>query len=99
MSLGVASLRLGADVVTFAPNRFKRWRGAEPFTIPYAAITGVSMTEPHGLTPGRLTLRSRRANDTCTVTFRAGQLEDMRRLHAAIWQRARAAREGRDPVD
>jgi hypothetical protein len=97
MSLGVASLRLDADVVTFAPNRIQRWRGAQPFTIPFAAITGVSMTEPHGITPGRLTLRSRRANDTRTVTFRAGELEGMRRLHAAIWQRARAAREGHDP--
>lgn len=87
-------MRLDDVGVCFTPSRLQRLRGERAKSVPFAAITGVSMTEPKGLTRGKLTLRLRRAGEELSVTFRSSELEEMRLLQAELWRRSRPARDG-----
>jgi hypothetical protein len=89
MALGTPSIRLAPDGVHLEPGRWQRWRGASPQVLPYAALIGVSLTEPKGLTRGVLTLKGRRATDNVSVRFGSGQVADMHNVATQLWQRIR----------
>jgi hypothetical protein len=97
MELGTASIRLEADGVHVVPSRWQRLRGATPQHLPYAALVGVSMKEPHGRTAGQLMLRGRRSSDTVSVRFGSGQVADMHHVAGQLWERIREAREREGP--
>ena len=99
MDLGSASVRLDVGGVSFVPGRVRRWRGAQELTVPYAGILGLSMKEPQGLGSGTFTLRLCSDGDTWSVSFGRSRLREMRRVHAEIWRRARAARDDGAPSD
>lgn len=92
MDLGVAFVEMSDDAVRFVPRRFARWRGAQPVTIPYADIEGLSMTEPEGLAHGRLTVRLADGGEDCSLWFGPFRTRDMQRVYAEMWRRTRDAR-------
>lgn len=95
MELGTPLVRLAADGVHIVPRPWQRWRGATFQVMPYAALVGVSMTEPQGLTRGVLTLKGRRATDNVLVRFGSGQVTEMHQVATELWKRIREAQEQR----
>lgn len=93
MELGTAPIRLAPDGVHIVPRPWQRWRGARSQVMPYAALVGVSMKEPQGLTRGVLTLKGRRATDNVLVRFGSGQVAEMHQVATELWKRIREARQ------
>jgi hypothetical protein len=89
--LGSGRIRLDADVVRFLPSRAQAWRGIRPASITYAEVASLVMTEPKGLSRGRLVVRLG-SGDAHVMSFRSGRLPRMRRIYRDVWARAQAAR-------
>lgn len=93
MELGTPPIRLAPEGVHIVPRPWQRWRGARPQVMPYAALIGVSMKEPQGMTRGMLTLKGRRATDTVLVRFGSAQVAEMHQVATELWKRIRDAKE------
>ncbi len=86
--LGSRHIRIEADSVEFLPSRLQAWRGIHAISFPYADIASLVMTDPHGLSRGRLVVRLGNG-DAHTMSFRSGRLPGMRRIYREVWQRIR----------
>lgn len=92
VDLGLASVRLDVDGVSFVPSRLRRARRAQQVSLPYATIARVSMTEPHGLARGTLTV-CLTSGERYAVSYPTSKVREMRRTQQQIWRRSVAARD------